>query len=445
MPVFSVSERLVFTKHTTCCRVEGKLKVPGKDSSYSRLGLLTMITRKTTRRGSSNLHIVYIILVIWKTSFISSFSSHPVFNQKKSITSKPYITSLHALNLNKESTADDVLQELKNKEMLAPHAKGKGGTAIITGGNSGIGAETVKTLIDAGMDVFLLTNEMESGEKLKNDISLSRNKNNITLKYLDLSDLNCVAQVANEIKESLSSTKTIHVIVNNAGIGGLKEPTMSPQNIEKTFAVNHVGHFMLTRLLLPHMDPNGGRVVSVSSSAHLSVSDDELDWGKIKNYDFFNPYAQSKLCNVLFAKELGDRLEEEIAIMKNDNNSDIQIASVSLHPGIIDTGIWRELPGFFSTIFKFFSVDKTVEQGAATTIFCALADIACIQNGGYYDDCQLVVDNVKASSGKKANRESKELREDLWQVTEDLIASCGFKLPSKLMTMTTSTSSSPLS
>lgn len=296
---------------------------------------------------------------------------------------------------------------------LAPYAEnGGGGTAIVTGGNTGIGLETVKVLAQAGMRVILCSRRLEAGFEAK--ASLPDNvQNRIDVRRLDLADLSSVQAFAEEI---IAGKNRIDLLVNNAGVSDRKQREVTAQGLELQFGTNHVGHHMLTRLLLPAcMDRGtGGRIVTVSSRAH-NFAVNSTDWG---GGGYPSPYAQSKLANILFAKALDDRLSAEGAGAK--------IRSVSLHPGAIGTNIWKNTPSYWK-IGETFFLDKNLEQGAATTAYCSFASGEEIVGGGYYSDCSL----VRPSS--LARDDDRSLRNNLWETSERIIASKGYVLPPNLI------------
>mmetsp|Transcript_46460 Transcript_46460/g.140732 ORF Transcript_46460/g.140732 Transcript_46460/m.140732 type:complete len:167 (-) Transcript_46460:293-793(-) len=166
---------------------------------------------------------------------------------------------------------------------------------------------------------------------------------------------------------------------------------------------------MLTRLLLPSTN-QGGRVVTVSSEAHRYAVP-TVDWGS-GNYPF--PYSQSKLCNLLFASALQDRLNGE-------GRRDVR--SVALHPGTISTRLFDDSTPIWGLVRL--RSNKTAEQGAATSVYCALAADAA--GGGYYRDCR------RAVPSRLARDAGGRFRDDLWDKTERVISENGFRLPRRLI------------
>jgi NAD(P)-dependent dehydrogenase (short-subunit alcohol dehydrogenase family) len=307
--------------------------------------------------------------------------------------------------IGKKSTALDVLKELNQSSKLAAYVK-PDSTAIVTGGNSGIGVETVCTLAVSGMKVVLCARNMESANKAREQVP-EYCRDNVSIQQLDLADLDSIQQACKEIIEK---NDNIQVLVNNAGVMALPKRVQTKQGIEMQVGTNHVGHHMLTRLLLPSLKENG-RIVTVASTAHQMSKGG--DWDSEESYSAWATYGKSKLANILFAKSLQDKLKEA---GRDD------ISSVSLHPGVIKSNLWRNTPSLFQGVIGLFA-DKTVEQGAATNVYCALA--SQVEGGAYYKDCHVETPTTVAHDAA--------LREDLWSYTEKLIADNGYVLPSALV------------
>jgi len=312
--------------------------------------------------------------------------------------------------LGKKSTALEVLELLNRTEGLAAYAIGDSpGTAVVTGGNAGIGAVTVSTLASTGMNVVLCTRNIEAGQAaVKANVPVEF-RDRVTVQQLDLADMNSVQTACEQI---LSQNESIDIIVNNAGVMSPPKRMETSQKLELQFGTNHVGHHMFTRLLLPKVSKNG-RIVTVASSAHGMGKIKKNAWGT-GPYSPWGSYGESKLSNIFFSKELHDRL-----IAKG--RSDIQ--SVTLHPGVIATNLWQYSPSFAQKLVSIFLANKSVEQGAATNVYCALAKD--VSGGAYYDNCRIAT--------PKAMAEVVSARKELWEYTENLIANEGFKLPSELL------------
>jgi NAD(P)-dependent dehydrogenase (short-subunit alcohol dehydrogenase family) len=293
--------------------------------------------------------------------------------------------------LGKKSTALDVLKELNRSEKLASYVK-PDATAIVTGGNSGIGVATVSTLALSGMKVVLCARNMKSAQEAREQVP-EWCRDNVSIQKLDLADFDSIQ-------------------VNNAGVMALPKRMETKQGIEMQVGTNHVGHHMFTRLLLPSLKENS-RIVTVASMAHQM--DKGGDWDSVESYSAWQTYGKSKLANVLFAKSLQDKLNE------------------AGHPGVIKSNLWRNTPSILQGVVGIFA-DKTVEQGAATNVYCALASE--VEGGAYYKDCHVETPTTVAQDAA--------LREDLWSYTEKLIGNKGYELPSTLVKETATLSESTL-
>ncbi|CAL1675391.1 unnamed protein product [Lasius platythorax] len=281
------------------------------------------------------------------------------------------------------------------KKMCTSKARLDGKTVVITGANSGISKETARDFYGRGARVILLCRNMEKMNKAVEDIKNnppSRIKKDeyqnfageLAIYSLDLSSLKSVRDCA---KNLLMKEAAIHILVNNAGVA-MHPYEKTEDGNEMTLQTNHLGHFLLTLLLLPKMQSSspGCRIVNVSSIMHILGDIDFDDINLEKSYTPTKSYAQSKLANVLFTKELARRLKK----------ADIHGINVySLHPGLIPTEISRHssrtiFPGT-AFLYNFFTwlLFKTVEEGAQTTIYCSVDEKAVSETGLYYSDCSV--------------------------------------------------------
>ena len=227
--------------------------------------------------------------------------------------------------------------------------------AIVTGCNTGIGKETVKILYKQNCTVVMACRNTEAAEKAMTEIQSNVNSyhGNITVMKLDLSSLQSVRDFAEGFSKKY---KKLDLLINNAGIMWLPQYKESKEGYELQFAVNHLGHFYLTNLLLPQLETSRGRVITLSSSAHRLTSfkefDDFLDFGiQLKTgprkdlYSAMPNYGIAKSCNVFFARELNRRYAKA------------GVVSVSLHPGSISgTSLSRNAKLDFGEILKVLSI-----------------------------------------------------------------------------------------
>ena len=253
--------------------------------------------------------------------------------------------------------------------------------AIVTGGYSGIGIETTRALINSGAEVIIPAKRSEVAIKnLEGIVS----KNNVV--EMDLSDLNSVKNFTDGYKESFNR---LDLLINNAGIMACPE-TRIGNNWESQIAINHFGHFMLTKELMDMMgDNDGARFVSLSSSAHSLTG---ILWDDIhflnNPYDKWMAYGQSKTASSLIAIEF-DRLME-----------DKGVRGFSVHPGGIMTPLqrhlqneemvalgWMKEDGSLSDLAENFF--KTTSQGASTTLWCATSSSLNNIGGVFCEDCDI--------------------------------------------------------
>lgn len=323
-------------------------------------------------------------------------------------------TAAADLDLGKKSTAKDVLREINGAGILAPYVPERG-VAIVTGGSSGIGVPSVENLALAGMKVVLACRTTEDGERAKSSLP-PWCQPNVRVQQLDLADLSSVQKAASDI---LDTDGEISVLLNNAGVMNTPKREETKDGFELQLGTNHIGHHAFTRLLLPGM-ASGGRIVTVSSEAHRfgEFNFDDLNYKSKRTYSPWGAYGQSKLANLLFAKALDDRLKGE----------DTDILSVSLHPGVVATNLWRSTgPKLLQGVIKGVIGDRNIEQGAATSVYASLIESSAFAGGCYLSDCAIAETSEK---GKDANG---KLRQELWEKTEQMIAGAGCDLPEGLL------------
>ena len=272
---------------------------------------------------------------------------------------------------NSKSASSDVLK--------GTNLEGK--LAIVTGGYSGIGLETTKGLIAVGADVIIPAKRPDVASK--NLKGIVPNKNIIEM---DLANLNSVRKFTESINENFNK---LDILINNAGIMACPE-TRIGNNWECQFAVNHIGHFLLTKNLMPMMkDVDGARFISLSSSAHALTG---ILWDDIhfhhQPYDKWMAYGQSKTASSLIAIEFNEK-------MKNYG-----VSGFAVHPGGIITPLQRHLPKEEMVALGWMQEDgsptelvknffKTTNQGSSTSLWCATNEKLNGIGGVFCEDCDV--------------------------------------------------------
>ncbi|KAK1614975.1 hypothetical protein QYE76_020492 [Lolium multiflorum] len=296
------------------------------------------------------------------------------------------------------STADQVTQGLS----------AKGLTAIVTGASSGIGAETARVLAARGAHVVMAARNLAAAESVREAVLAGSPAATLDVMELDLSSMASVRKFAADFN---ANGLPLNILVNNAGVMAIPF-TLSKDGIEMQFATNHVGHFLLTHLLLENMKKTSresnveGRIVNVSSEGHRVTYKEGIRFDKINDeaeYGTIGAYGQSKLANILHANELARRFKEE----------GVNITANSLHPGSIITNLLRYhsiIDVLSRTLGKL--VLKNPNQGAATTCYVALHPGAKGVSGKYFCDS-----NVYEASEKAKDV---ELAKKLWDLSVEL-------------------------
>jgi NAD(P)-dependent dehydrogenase (short-subunit alcohol dehydrogenase family) len=278
-----------------------------------------------------------------------------------------------------------------------------GRRVIVTGGAAGLGLETARVLAKAGADVTIACRSVAAGEAAAEEAKRSVNGSGGSLRVsaLDLADFASIRAFAER------EDAPIDLLINNAGV--MATPLgWTAQGHEMQMGTNHLGHFLLTTLLLPKLTLRA-RVVNLSSKLHTSGTKDgvlaTLESDKkytARKYKPFGAYGDSKLANVLFTKALQKRLPKGVT-------------TFSLHPGVIPTNLSRHM-GLGGSIFR--SVGslfmKNVPQGAATTVFAAVAPELADHPGIYLSDCNEERPSAAASDEALAER--------VWQISEQIVA-----------------------
>jgi NAD(P)-dependent dehydrogenase (short-subunit alcohol dehydrogenase family) len=287
-----------------------------------------------------------------------------------------------------------------------------GHRALVTGAASGIGVETARALASAGAETVIAARDLTAAQRVAADLRSSTGNQAVSAMHLDLLDRTTIDRLVDEYSGPL------HILVNNAGVMAIPELRLSPEGHELQFATNHLGHFRLALGLLSALRAAGGaRVVSVSSRAHLNspVIFDDIDFAH-RAYDPGLAYAQSKTANVLFA----------VAAARRWADDGIEVNA--LHPGAIadsnlsrhyDPAVLQELRSSGRYTFK------TLEQGAATSVFVATSPLLDGVVGRYFENCQETDPDDPTVAGTDAAGVARhaldpEAAERLWTVSEEM-------------------------
>lgn len=275
----------------------------------------------------------------------------------------------------------------------------RGRTAIVTGGSAGIGLETTRALSSAGARVIVPARDVERARAAVGTLA--------TVEAMELTDPSSVAAFADRF---LTSGEPLDLLINNAGI--MAAPlTRVARNIESQFATNHVGHFELTVRLWPALrKAQAPRIISLSSVGHRRAPVDFDDWSfERKPYDRWAAYGQSKSANALFAVAANAR----------------GVKAFSVHPGGILTGLGKFMTPeeTESLVTRARNMMKTVEQGAATTVWCAVSRQLDALGGVYCENCNIaapVPADSQETRGVRPWATDPALADRLWALSEKI-------------------------
>ncbi|XP_038073397.1 retinol dehydrogenase 13-like [Patiria miniata] len=283
-----------------------------------------------------------------------------------------------------------------------------GKTVLITGANTGIGKETARDLARRGARVILACRDLAKAEAAMTDIREDTGNSNLAVVKLDLASLASVRACAEKIKREESR---LDILINNAGIMMCPE-WQTEDGFEMQFGVNHLGHFLLTNLLLDLIKSSTpARIINVSSIAHAYG---KMNWEDIHMKEGYNggkAYCQSKLANILFTRELSRRMKRKCT----------GVSVNAVHPGSVDTELGRYLQSqgglmliFLKVFYPFFKfVMKNAVQGAQTTIYCAVTLELMHFSGFYFSDCAQKTPAPQAMDDDAARR--------LWDMSAKMV------------------------
>lgn len=279
---------------------------------------------------------------------------------------------------------------------------------VITGGNSGIGLEAAKHLGGAGADIVLACRSVDKAQVAANDLR-SRIKGQVDVVPLNLGDLSSVRAAADQMRGKYGR---IDALINNAGV--MQTPKQqTADGFEMQFGTNHLGHFLLTGLLIDLVDAAAGRVVTLSSIAHLNGN---IDFGDLMGDNGYSPtraYLQSKGANLMFALDLDRRLQ---AAGKS-------AISIACHPGYSNTNLQSTGPtGVFSALYKVLNplFAQSPGDGALPTVLAAAGTQA--RRGGYYGPQKYAETRGPVSDAKVAPYvQDQAAAQRLWDISEQLV------------------------
>jgi NAD(P)-dependent dehydrogenase (short-subunit alcohol dehydrogenase family) len=270
---------------------------------------------------------------------------------------------------------------------------------LVTGANSGIGKETAKGLVRLGAHVVMVCRSAERGRDAQAEIQAvaqTAQPSQADATDLHIADLGVQEEVYHLGETLRAEYDRIDVLVNNAGVL-LNDREETPDDIETTFAVNHLAPFLLTHLTLPLLKEAAGRtgearVVTVTSEAHRGTSINFDDLNAEDSYGMVQAYGQSKLANILFTHELARRLHGT------------GVTANCVHPGVVATNIWRG-SDWLSRLARLFAwLYKTPEEGAEGVLYLAASRELDGTTGQYFKEMEAVNPSPEAYDEKAAAR-----------------------------------------
>ncbi|XP_060618480.1 retinol dehydrogenase 12-like [Anolis sagrei] len=277
-------------------------------------------------------------------------------------------------------------------------AKLNGKVVVITGANTGIGKETAKDLAGRGARVILACRDMVKAEAAADEIRTKTGNQQVIAKKLDLADTKSIREFAENL---LEEEKELHILINNAGVM-MCPYSKTADGFEMHFGVNHLGHFLLTFLLTERLKQSApSRIVNVSSLAHHGGRIRFEDLQGEKSYHRGLAYCHSKLAGILFTRELARRLQGTGVTVN------------ALHPGTVASDLTRH-----STIMNFLwkllpFLLKTSQEGAQTSVYCAVAEELESVSGKYFSDCKPAYVSPQGRDDESARK--------LWDVSCELL------------------------
>ena len=277
----------------------------------------------------------------------------------------------------------------------------EGKLCLITGATDGIGKETAECLAGFNARLILVGRDKSKGESVRNELVVQTGNDQIDIMTADLSNMNAIQKLSAEIHKKYNK---LNILINNAGAFFSKRE-ITDDGFEKTFALNHLGYFLLTKLLLDLIKKStDARIVNVASQAHIGSTINFDDLHGEKGFSGWNTYKQSKLMNIMFTYKLAEFLK------------DTQVTVNTLHPGFVRSRFGDNNGGMVGIGLKL--VKKigaiSIKKGAATSVFLASSPTVKGVTGKYFVKCK--PEKSSAASYNKSNIDR------LWKTTEQCLA-----------------------
>lgn len=291
---------------------------------------------------------------------------------------------------------------------------------MVTGANAGIGRETARQLVSAGATVIMACrNENRAMEAMEEIFRSTISKNSgedvrkrLIFLHLDVSDMTSVRKAVQTFKDM---KLPLHVLINNAGvIMGTRKTNL--KGWEMTMAANHLGHFLLTNLLLPVLQQEEDARVIILTSSFYTISKKGINLSDLNcentKYNMFYRYSQSKLANILMGMELMRREKKRV----QDDQNDVKVHMV--HPGLVRTDVVKDMPWYLQYPNKMFgfilqTLQKNPEAGAYTSVFCATDKSLQGKSGEYYVNSK--------TTGLIRCAKDLEAAKGLWEISSKLV------------------------
>lgn len=276
----------------------------------------------------------------------------------------------------------------------------QGKICLVTGATNGIGQETARALADRGATVVIVGRNPDRVQTTLHEIQTQTGNQN--MQGL-VGDLSVQAEVRRVAAEFLARYNRLHVLINNAGMLFWKRE-VTPDGLEKTFALNHMAYFLLVQLLLPTLKASApARIINVASEAHRGAHIDFADLQGEQRYSAMRAYGQSKLANIMFTYELARRL------------AGTGVTANTLHPGFVASGFARNngavIRIVLDTLLRPMQINTT--KGAQTSIYLATSPDVEGVTGKYFDRSRPVTSNDASYNQADQQR--------LWEISESLI------------------------